>query len=130
MATTTRHRSPGWDGGRNAPPPRPPSQSQVNFAPGLTARGEGRYNINPPPAADPSMYADVEYPLPLASELQASPSVDHVKSFTSSQNRRYISSAGGPRVPQQWWLRPTTASPRKGAVGIDGLCSPRHRMPF
>jgi hypothetical protein len=116
VATSTRHRSPGWDGGRNVPPPRPPSQSQVNFAPGLTARGEGRYHINPPSATDASMmaeYADMEQdPPPLASEFS------RVKSFTSSQNR-HISSAGGPRVPQQWWLRPTTASPRKGAAAVE-----------
>jgi len=140
--------APRLDGGRTSP--RPPAQSLVQFAPGINDRGEGRYNINPPPAADYSYNheygfdddgADGRMPPNLHHELEARPRpvtapvlatsalVDRVKDSAGLRAPRLLSTAAplsAPRGGDQWWLRPSSASPKKGAAAVEAAAQRRN----
>ena len=139
MASPSRNPSPGWDGGRTSSPLRPTSRSLVQWAPGMKDRGEGRYNINPPPSADDSFFFysvgdDDDAVLSkhsgrpgTAPVLATSMQVDQVKMSAGLRGPRLLSAAAPmSQTANQWWLRPTTASPKKGAAAVEEAAQRRY----
>lgn len=133
VAPSERSGTPGWEGGHNSSPQRPPSQSLVHWSTGIKDRGEGRYNINPPPSTeiiDTHNNGDEEAdydgltrnnldsrrpgtaPMPTMPEGE-----NRVGSPTELRAPRMLSAASG--SSNKWWLRPMTASPKKGAAAVE-----------